>query len=179
MVWNFATHRESANMRWEIEFKDNWAWVVALDAYDFCDPQPLAALIEKKVIPDELRNQVSKIITGERKPNKRAAAKLSVPASERLVLAAHVSICLGLIDALKNASAASHWDGGDWVDEDDTILSMQASRYGKEPIELKRELEKEQSELMRQSAQDHGISIETLENLLRELRKKQQNYPDV
>jgi hypothetical protein len=150
---------------WDLppDMQENWKWVCALDAYDYDDPEPLSKLItSSEQIPKMLRKAVVDIIQGKRKPNKKAAAKLKVPASERMRLAGTVSCVLGIIDTFK-------YEGLDSIASD----NMQ------EPIDLLREMEMEAKELIKQAANDVDVSTETIENLLRDFRKKIEDWPNV
>lgn len=81
---------------------DLWEWVVALDSWDYCDPEPLSELLLKKqTIPAEFLQPLADIIFGKRKPNKRAASKLKIPARDRMKIAGSISLVLGLVNVLK------------------------------------------------------------------------------
>ncbi len=158
-------------------------WVIAIDAWDYCDTEPLADLIRStNTLPDEIRPIIADIITGERKQNKRGADKLKIlPARERMKIAGTISSVLGLIDLFKYEK---FYVDGD-VDGCPSGIFGIAGRDRKEPIEVKRELESEAREVLKitkdslKEELDLEISIETIENLIRELRKKIKNWPHV
>jgi hypothetical protein len=144
------------------ELHDTQEWFCAIDAFDFADPQPLTELILSGTpIPPAYKQAIADIIAGVRKPNKKAAAKLKVPARERMHIACGLSILLGLNDVLKRGSERI------------------AERKCVEPIEVIRRLEKDASKLIKKKADQYDISVETVENLLRDLRKKAEKFPIV
>ena len=69
------------------EVEKNFNWIAAIDSWDFCDPTPLKEMIIRHPIPTELLPIIANIVSGERKPNTKAASKLTVPANQRMVLA--------------------------------------------------------------------------------------------
>jgi predicted DNA-binding protein (UPF0251 family) len=68
---------------------------------------------------------------------------------------------MGVIDSLKNT------------------VERIGDRKGIEPIEALRMCEEEAAALFEEYAEMHGVSIETLENVLRDLRKMAENWPNV
>lgn len=149
--------------------RELWHWIVAVDAYDYCDPEPLSDLIVKEQIPTEFIQAVANIISGKRKPNKKAASKLKIPARERMKIAGAISVNLGLIDGFKF----------DAINPEGIGVTGIGAREGREPIDVKRDLESEARELMHSCCENLNISQETLENLLRDMRKKIKMWPDV
>lgn len=147
---------------------DLWVWVVALDAWDYCDPKPLSDLIKSDPIPHEFLQAVTEIIEGKRKPNKKAAVKLKIPASERMKIAGSISLILGITNCIK-------------YDAKDTYSGIEqiAERECKEPIEVLRELELNSRQEIIDSSNELNVSVETIENLLRDLREKINNWPVV
>ena len=148
-------------------FRTAMPWIAAIDSWDYCDESLLADLILNSDIPQELRPIISSIIKNERKQNKRAAAHLKIPAKERMAIAQSLSIILGLIDDFKSATVISG----------ESLLEWQGNRKGQEPIEVKRELESEAKNIIISTAEELGVSTETIENLLRDFRKKMASYP--
>ena len=64
---------------------DRRNWIAAIDAFDFNDPEPLEQLrAGNEPVPPELQHVIDAIDSGERKPNKKAAAKLKIPTAERM-----------------------------------------------------------------------------------------------
>lgn len=150
-------------------FRAAWEWVVALDAYDYGDRRPLADLIGRDEIPADLRKIIACIIAGDRKPNLKAAAKLKVPAAERMRIAGSLSVVLDLGDRLRvgrDPEGLRHLDRG-------------ADRFGQEAIDAVRWIENESRQAVDDTATQLGVSVETIENLLRELRKKIEKYPNI
>jgi len=145
------------------DMNDHWLWICAIDAYDYNDTAPLSKLIrESEQIPEMFRVVIAGIVQGERRPNKKAATKLKLPASERMKIAGSLSLVLGLIDAFKYQD-----------------LGGLADRQAKEPIDVMRELEADAREIMIKAANDLNVSVETIENVLRDLRKKIEDWPNV
>jgi len=148
-----------------------WRWVCAVDAWDYCHPQPLADMVKSGPVPEELRPIIAAIVNGERKPNRKAAAKLKIPAEERMEIAGGISVVLGLIEAIKFQGVQEPYSGKGAV--------MLGDRDAREPCEVLRELEGEARKMIEDSAKELDVSIETVENLLRDLRSKMKHYPDI
>ena len=143
-------------------FNEAWPWIVALDAWDYCDSAPLDHLLRGAApIPDEIRPALADIVGGTRQPNKRAAAKLKLPAAERMKIAGSVSCILGLLDVFRRNNRQI------------------ADDKGLEQKELLAELSQEAHHAIATAAAELGVSVETVENLLRDLRKKIENWPRV
>ncbi len=149
-----------------------WTWIVAIDAFDYCSPGKLAGLVESEPIPEELRPVIASIITGERRPNPKKAARLKLPADQRMVIAGEVSTILGLIDVFKYSAIDSSVSS-------ERGAAMLAEREGIETIDMVRELEAEARAAINETAEHHGVSPETIENILRQFRQKIENYPNV
>lgn len=149
-----------------------WNWVVAIAAYDFADPDPLAGLISSEGgIPVEFRSAIAEIVRGRRVPNRKAAAKLKVPAAERMKIAGSVGIIIGMCHMLKfQASAEEGLRPG--------AVTLGA-RYGREPIDITRELEGEARRAVESAATHFGVSTETIENLLRDMKARIARWPAV
>lgn len=149
-----------------------WPWVMALDAWEYCDSEPLSALIKDcEVLPKEIAPAISEIVSGKRKQNKRGAAKLKIEAAERMKLAGCVSVLMGLIDTMKFECL-----------NDDLVpdgMEGMADRICKEKIDIKSELENDAKNVIQETADEFNVSTETIENLLRDLRKKIKAWPSV
>lgn len=144
------------------DMRDHWLWICAIDAYDYNDSEPLSKLIrETEQIPTMFKDVIADIVQGERRPNKKAAAKLKLPASERMQIAGTLSGVLGIVEAFKRG------------------LNGVADKQSKEPIDVLRELEADARIIMIEAASDLNVSLETLENLLRDFRKKIEDWPNV
>lgn len=158
------------------EMMSEWSWVCAIDAFDYCQPEPLAELIRSEPIPQNLRPVIASIVTGQRQPNKKAAAKLKLPADERLRIAGSLSTVLALIEIIKHGAVDPSLPGLRGVN----MLSDCLERgKGREPVEILRELEAEARQVIEDTAKQFNVSVETIENLLRDMRRKIADYPNV
>lgn len=159
-------------------------WIVAIDAFDYCDPAPLAKLLRgDEEIPPELRPALADIVSGARKPNKKAAVKLKVPAAERLMIAAHISVVLGIIDEAKHGHSYEH-DSSEHGSSNDLSdlrksVEIRADRLGVEVIDEVRRTDAFREKAYALATKHFGISRETVENMLRDLRKKFREFPDI
>lgn len=151
------------------EFYDVIDWIAGIDSWDYGDGDLLSELVLKKDIPVNLRPIIADILSGTRKQKLKAASQLKIPAAERVYIAHTLSINLGLIDEFKSAKVITG----------ESLISWQADRDGIEPIEAKRRLEGEAREIKSDAAAQLGVSVETIENLLRDFRKKLEKYPAV
>ena len=134
-------------------------WIAAIVAWDFCDPAMLGDMIASEATPPELRPVIAAIITGERKPNRRAAAKSKVPATERF----HIGQVLDAIEGLRRSGN----------------LGDLADRAALEPGDLVRRLNQYGARFYEVAEKNLGVSRETAENLVREYRAAMNNYPRV
>jgi hypothetical protein len=154
-----------------------WEWIVALDAFDYNDSEPLFHLMNsEKPIPEELRPAIAMIIAGTRKPNLRAAAKLKMPAAERMQIAGSLSVVLGMINELKTDEQIDLSDE-DWPHR--RSIDIKADREGVEPLQIKRMLENRAKDAIGRAARSLNVSVETIENIIRDLRTKLIKYPNV
>lgn len=140
-----------------------WPWVMALDAWDYCDPNPLSELVKKWPIPDEFKGAVSDIIAGRRKQKRKAAAKLKIAASERMDVArkAMVSVSISNFFGQKQFTAA--------VSDRDAIEPKDIVGRNRKTKELE----------MNYFANSCGVTVETIKDLLRDLREKINKWPSV
>ena len=138
-------------------------WSGAMVAFDYCDPSLLADLVASEPVPEELRPVIAAIVSGERKSNRRAAAQSKVDAAERFHAGAVVSAVLELIDDLNHPE----------------ITGPAADRMGIEPIDAVKRLTHHREKAYRVAQDTLGVSRETVENLVREYRKKVREWPDV
>lgn len=149
---------------------DLWKWVVAFDSWDYCDPEPLSELLLKKqIIPPEFLQPLADIISGKRKPNNKAASKLKIPPRERMKIAGSISLLLGLVNALKFDAIYPEGKGAVGA----------GAQQGREPNEILRELESKHKRTIDSVCKDLKVHPETIENLLRDLRRKIDNWPIV
>ena len=151
-----------------------WDWIAALDAFDFADPEPLDRLLaECEEIPEFMHKHLSDIVAGRRKPNKKAAAKLKIPARERMKIGATLSGVLGVMDKFR----------GEMFDPDTLTvrpaMEVSADRRGVEVIDAVRSLEGKRRRAIDAAMREFNVSEETVENLLRDVREKIRNFPEV
>lgn len=160
-------------------------WIIALDAFDYGDRSPLANLIVEEPIPDELRPAIAKVVGGERTPNKRAASKLKLPADERMQIAATVAEVIDLINELKKGNNYVDTNVPGWSDHPPPpesrrkLIDLQSEKFGTEPIIEIRKLEEKSRQVISRPSKSLGVSEETIENIVRDYRKKISNYPNV
>ena len=149
-----------------------WPWFDALWAFDYGDPSLLAELVCRDPIPEEFKSAIADIIQGKRKPNLKAANKAKIPASERAKIAASISVILGLRDAIKFRALGPN--------EDLKPGATSVADYcGLEPIEVIRDADETGRDALKLAADEFGISIETVENLLREAKARLSRWPVV
>jgi len=151
-------------------------WVMALDAFDYGDPIPLSDIRGKEDIPPELMQVIMNIDQGERKPNLKAAAKLKIPAKDRLGVAVGVSIQLGLMERFKSGRKIVAYDE---FEQSDRVINILADKQAIEPIDIVRSFEVMAREFIEEAAVENDVSIETIENLLRDLRRKFRDWPNI
>ena len=154
--------------------QDAWRWVVAIDAYDYNQRQPLADLVAAEPVPEELRPILAAIIAGDRTPNLRGAAKLKLPATERMQIAASLMAIMEIIDTLK-------YEAIDITGAEPDLrgASMFEIVKGGTAGGIMRHLEGEARRAVEIATDRYGVSVETIENLLRDLRNKMQAYPNI
>lgn len=165
---------------YDTRFDEAFEWVAAIDAYDHNCKEPLTKLLETCEVPSELLPIIEKINAGERKPNLKAASKLKIAAKERMQIAAYISTILGLIDGFKYGR--DFYLGLDEFGNElprGKIIDQAADRRGAEPIQVIRSLDDKKKRVLKLSARKLGVSEETIENLLRDLRDKMKKYPNV
>ncbi len=148
-----------------------WHWVTAIDAWDYKDAAPLAELVVKEDIPHEFKSVVSNILLGVRK-QKRAS---KIPANERMEIAKVISAMFYMIDDLRYGKVCASYGLGD----DSGASIVAAEQKGLEPEELMSKLHSTHAKQLQDAAQQLEVSVETIENLLRDMRKKIQSWPNV
>lgn len=142
-------------------------WIVAIDAWDYCDPSILAEMLQRHPIPFELQPIIADIVTGKRKQKKKAATKLKIPAGHRLIAAGiYATLKQDVIDATLQRKT-SH-DYHDIADE-----------KGIEVSDYRRDLQAVGQKFKNEWSENAGVSTETLENLYEELRRKLKKYPNI
>lgn len=151
---------------------DAWGWVMAFDAWDHGDPQKLKELIlSDQEIPRELKPALAVRISGEKKPNKKASSQQKIPTADRMLIAMHFSTAMYFSKANETFGLAGP--------DEQRYIDWVANRDRKEVLEVKRSMQRYRRLAAKKVAERFGISVETLENILRDMRKKAQEYPDV
>ena len=148
-----------------------WHWVTAIDAWDYKDPAPLAELVVKEDIPNELKPIVSNILLGARK-QKRAS---KIPANERMEIAKAVSGILYMIDDFRNGKVHESYG----YEKETGLCTHSGEVKGSEPSDMMNCLPEEHRKQITDAATQLNVSTETVENLLRDMRKKINNWPNV
>lgn len=153
-----------------------WAWVAAMCAFDYGDPLPLASIVSSGVpIPEEFRMAVAMIIEGRRKPGRKAGAKAKIAPVDRMFVAARVSIIVGRWGAILKGMTTV---GGPPVGGKDGIARI-ADESRAEPIQIIRRIQLEQRYELLKAAEELGVSEETVEDLLRDMRARIARWPEV
>jgi hypothetical protein len=142
---------------------DKHRWTAALVAFDFCDPSLLATMIENQPIPIEIRSVIATIVAGVRKPNKRSAAKSKLPPAERYQIGATVGGLLDVIADMKHPAITENYADKNAVEPKDAIIML--NKYIDKTYSL--------------VEAKFVISRETVENVVREWRKKRKDWPNV
>jgi hypothetical protein len=142
------------------DFFDNWHWIVAVDAYDYGDPQPLADLLSQyDIYPENVRAVLADIVHGTRKPSPKRAAHAKVKGKDRMELALSALASSVVHDCIqRNASYHGDYGRRDPVD----VVEENTESYRRERDAL---------------CITYGISKETVDNLRRELKSKIEKWP--
>jgi hypothetical protein len=147
---------------------ETWPWFKAIYAYDYADPKPLSELIRSEPIPPEYIDAVADIVASEREPepNRKAAAKFKegLPAAKRMQIARSLDSKSRFRDFF--LSSPQH-------------TQNVADTQRIEPIDNRRFLQNEFRQDFEKSAKSYNVSTETLENLVREFRKRIARWPVV
>ena len=149
----------------------NWHWVAALYAWDRDDPEPLQDCLANQAPPEELQPSIEKRLNGSVRPNKKSAVKLKLPPADRMWLAAHYSVQIYL-HSKGNETVGIYPDGR-------RFLEARADELRIEPVELKRQMQNHQRLSQENVADQFGLSVETLENILRDMGRLARAYPDL
>ncbi|WP_233078826.1 hypothetical protein [Rheinheimera soli] len=140
-------------------------WVAALEAWDYCDPEPLSKMIAIHTIPPEFMEIVASIVSGTRRPNKKGAAKLrGVLPSQRMFVAATI---LALRTIPEAALDSIHAD----------TRSRIAEERGVDLMVIRRELEGKLRKTDRRFAEICGLSVDGVKDLTESLKYKCKNFP--
>lgn len=146
------------------EIEDKFNWIAAIDSWDFCDPTPLKEMILRHPIPPELLPIIADIVSGERKPKTKAAAKLLVPANQRIVLASVMLSLRSIPEDILNKRTSPNYDDV-------------ANEKGIEPSELIHEYRKTLKRLDKRFTEITGVSAGTVRNIINDLKDKIKKYP--
>ena len=148
----------------------NSNWIIAIDAWDYCDPTILNKMLRRHPIPFELQPVIADIVSGVRKPNKKAAAKLKIPAGHRMIF---VGLYLVLKDSVIDGALKREIKGefGDY--------HLEAERRGIEVLELLRDYQEGAREFKKEWADTAGISVEALDNMVDSIKDKIKKYPHI
>ena len=149
----------------EVSLASNW--IIAIDAWDYCDASLLDKMLRRHPVPVELRPIIADIVTGNRNQNKKAAAKLKIPAGHRLIYA-------GLYADLKSNIIDATLQRKTLFDSHDT-----AANKGIEVKDLQKIYREGAKEFESEWANLTGISIETLKSIRLDLSRKIKNYPNI
>lgn len=149
-------------------------WIVAIDAWDYCDDSLLTEMLRRHPIPFELQPVIADIVAGKRKQNKKAAAKLKIPAAHRMLAAGLYGVIGGVLGGLLDRSGAVEIGGKMLGDYHAT-----ADERGLEVAEMRQQIQQSRREWKEDVADAAGISVDTLENLYEELKRKLKNYPNI
>lgn len=152
--------------------RDLWKWVAAVDAWDWKDPKPLADLVTSEDIPEEFKKAVSDILSGERKRRRTQGA---IEPKERMEIAKHISGVLSILDSFTYGKVAEQ--GYEGMSVPNYIVETKSNFP--DVIDAYNYLINERRDLIQSSANDLEVSVETIENLLREMRKKIEKWPQI
>lgn len=156
------------------EIIDAWGWIWAFHAWDHGEPEKLKNLIlSEDPMPSALKPALAKRISGEKKPNKKRSAKLSHSVDDRMIIGLKVSTHLWF------SKANETWGMVDEGDDRQRYIDAVATAQLREPIEIKNSMRAYRREINKSVAKRFDISVETLENILREIRDLAKRYPDV
>lgn len=149
-----------------------WDWFSAVWAWDYNDPRQLSELIRKSEgrIPNEFVPVIADIVSGVRKPNKKAGAKLMIPASSLGAVSGYLLIMRDLSGALRTRA--------DYGTEKRGAAAV-AEYKGMKTIDVIRRLERKMGEAKEKGANAFGITEETIERLLREANRRIKKWPEV
>ena len=143
--------------------KMTWNWFSAFYEFDFNYPEHLAMLICDGEIPPEYRSAVADIVTGERQPNKKAAAKLKVHPGDIMTIAVLADMATGHVDLVHEI--------GDF--------DKFAEREQKDVADVIKEMHERGRSKVANMAERENISTETIEEYAREMRKRIDRWPVV
>lgn len=152
--------------------KDLWEWFSALWAWDYNDPRPMADLIRRcgGNVPEDFLPAVADIIAGSRKPNKKAAVKLAIPASELGKLAGSLMVIRDLTNAIKTKVV--------FKNPELRGVHAVAEEKGRRPIDVTRDLEMRWRDTKQKAEAQFGVDVRTIEKLIREADSRIARWPN-
>ena len=142
-------------------------WVAALEAWDYCDPEPLSKMITLHAIPPEFMPIVASIVSGKRTPNKKGAAKLKgVPPDQRMLIAVAILSYRQLPEAVLSPANA---------DKREEVADKR--KVGLKDV--RRELETSLKKWDQAFADLIGLSVDGMKDLTDSLKQKCKNFPNL
>lgn len=161
---------EPAPWEWSTNFgaparmTELWDWVEALYEFEFGDRKPLGAMLRSGLpIPPEFLVAVAEIVEGVRKPKAIAVAKRKIPAREALQAARRIDLMDQVCASVSNKS----------------LLESASDDLRVDPIKVLREFQGAKRRAIEEEAQRFDVSVETIENLLRDIRRRVKRWPAV
>ncbi|MDD4863785.1 MAG: hypothetical protein PHE38_07215 [Alishewanella agri] len=148
-------------------YKDSpLCWTAAIDSWKFGQTKHLSKMISLFGVPDQIKDFISKIVSGDIKPNMKAAAKLKIPAEERMLIANYATGWLSVCDLILEEGNGRGKGKIGYTDYFDI-----ADKKKIEPIEFKRMIEAKQRKFISGLAEVLNVSTETIEDLIRDFNK--------
>lgn len=144
----------------------NIHWIAAIDSWDYCDPTPLSEMINNHDIPLELKPIISKIVSGERKQEKIGASKLKLPAKSRLAIASLILELRHIPEAALSGLLIPNY-------------TEIASRQGIEVCDIQKKYRGHLKEFDSDIMSITGLSKKSIQNLINQLKKKLDDYPNI
>lgn len=139
-------------------------WICAIDAWDYCDPKPLGEMVLKHGVPNELREIVASMLSGERKQKTKATTKLE-PAQRMAIASVYVTL-----RKIPEAALNKRNKG---------VIEHVANREKIEVIEQYRSFQEKQRRYDERIEKMLGVSTRTLKSLALEFNSKLKNYPNI
>jgi hypothetical protein len=139
--------------------KDFKRWLGAIVAFDHGDADPLAALmLSESPVPTRLRPALADIITGARKPNKKSAAKATIPARDR------GEIAFSILDLREIALAVRRDARGDELNSNLT--------RGYELHEIANDTTGKVTGFVDEIARHYGVTPRTINDVVADMRRR-------
>ena len=152
---------------------DTWDWFSGIWAWDYADPIPLADLIRGcgGAIPGEYVQAVADIVSGDRKANKKAGAKLQIPAAE-------LGKMTGSLMAIRDLTTSLRKDAMVDLKSDLRGVHALAKAKGLRPLAVTRMLEYEWRNTKEEAAEMFNVDLRTIERILREADERIKRWPN-